>query len=331
MEGTKSRSTDRIDPAEVDLINCISKIQTRVTQTGSDVGSKRSGRSGVYRDVARFFVERVKFLDRDGWRILERCFEKYVRDTARKVVVLRHNEELKYLFLRYRHRFLRKELFMRLKRFELVFKNADRFRFGVFITLTMDPGSYSNLLEASRRISEAFNRFMSFLAKRVGFRPSYVSVLEPQNSGNPHLHVIIFGVRRLGDHFELTEFLKRHGFGEIHYEYVVVNRGGSWVWANKRPRGSDMTVQSYLKKYLKKVFWRDVNKLSYYFATGKRFFTHSRDLALPRNNIRSFEWYFYGVFYFDDLPDPLRDWINAYGYEFIPDGEEGWILRKPPG
>ncbi len=82
------------------------------------------------------------------------------------------------------------------------------------------------------RASKAFNRFMGFLSSKlaVGFRPDYLKSLEPQDFGNPHFHVVLFGVKRMMNNYELARRLREIGFGKIHYEYVIVKDGnGNWV------------------------------------------------------------------------------------------------------
>jgi len=56
---------------------------------------------------------------------------------------------------------------------------------------------------------------MSWLSKRLDFRPKYVRVIEFTRSGLIHYHVVLFGVWRLGDKkSELTPSLRRIGFGK---------------------------------------------------------------------------------------------------------------------
>jgi len=91
---------------------------------------------------------------------------------------------------------------------------------------------------------------MSCLTKLFGFRPPYASVLEAQNSGNPHYHVVLFGISRIMDHYKLTKVLEKIGFGPIHFEYKIVKENGKWVWAKSKPKGMSKDVQDYLVKYL---------------------------------------------------------------------------------
>ena len=206
---------------------------------------------------ARRILESKKNLKPEDWEELYDCFNEYTEDASNRVIVLKLFDEEEFLFLRYQHRFKKKRLKKVLKRFNEAWKKASsEHNVGVFITLTMDPSTYSNLMEALVKSSEAFNRFMSYLRKFFGFRPLYIKVLEAQDSGNPHFHVVLFGVERIMDHYELTEVLERLGFGQIHYEYKIIkDKSGKWVWANPKVRRTmRRDVQDYLKKYLTESF-----------------------------------------------------------------------------
>lgn len=180
---------------------------------------------------------------------------------------------------------------------------------------------------------------MSFLRRRIGFRPPYVSVLEFQDSGNPHLHVVLFGISRIMDHYELTEYLKKIGFGEIHFEYQVVNRKGKWVWKNPKKKPSKLRndgVGDYLKKYIRKVFDYESDssgyghsdsrsirdylgkmKVSLYFATDKRFFTYSRSLYRPVYLPKEYGWIYVGCYNVYELPD----WVyHRLSYSYYGEG-----------
>jgi len=248
-------------------------------------------------------------LDRGDWEDLYFLLSRYIDDVSRKVIVLKHVEMDSFRFLRYRHRFLKRELKKVLDRYNRVFDNASRsYDEGVFLTLTMNPSCYSNLYQASQRISECLNRFLSFLSKRYGKRLDYISVLEPQDSGNPHLHVIVFGIPRIEDHRKLTHILVKQRFGYIHYEYGIrKDENGNWVWRNpaNKPKTNTMDVKAYLRKYLTKVFHRALSdspqghgqglrlsdyKLAFYFASNNRFFTCSRALMVKHEKFTGSLW-----------------------------------------
>jgi len=304
----------------VDLIFYARKIQTR----------KTPGRINWYRLAAlKYVIHRRKITESD-WGVLYDLFLGYLEDTECRVLVFKDPNGEIYI-KPYSHRFQPSYLKRVKRKLREAFQNASVYREGVFLTLTMDPKSYSSIYEASRLVSVSWNRFMSWLRKRVGFRPEYVAVLEWQDSGNPHLHVVLFGVSRIEDHWRLTEYLKGIGFGEIHWEYQIVNNGGSWVWRNPKakPRdsGSSNSVDSYLMKYLSKVFYGSskgapkgatssidisVMKISLYFATNKRFFTYSRRLCRLVYYRVSVGWVFIGSYDIYDLPEWLESYLNDY-------------------
>ena len=64
----------------------------------------------------------------------------------------------------------------------------------IYTTLTTKPTHFDNLMESIEEINKNWNRLMSWLQtdSRLGYRPEYVKVLEFQESGNPHLHAILF-------------------------------------------------------------------------------------------------------------------------------------------
>jgi len=298
-----------------------------------------------YRFEASGLLMRKHELSSEDWRELDYFLHSYVDDVSGRVIVLKHCEMDRFRFLRYRHRFLKRELERILKRYDLVFENAGKlYDEAVFLTLTMNPSTYSNLYQASRRISESFNRFMSYLARLLGFRPLYIAVFEPMDSGNPHLHVIIFGISRIMEHFELTEILVKHGFGIIHYEYAIKKtKDGNWVWRNRanKPKTKTMDVKAYLKKYLVKVFHRALSdkpwkqslsisdyKLAYYFASNKRFFTCSRALMVKSHKEYSGLWVFIGSWYWLNVPNWILEFANV---TLAPSTEFVWRLEALDG
>jgi len=273
----------------------------------------------------------------------------YIDDVGSRVIVLYNGRLDRFKFLRYTHRFLKHRLREKLRAYDRVWDNASKkHNVGVFLTLTMAPKTYPNLYEASRRISEALNRLLSFLARRLGRRPEYIAVFEPQNSGNPHLHVVIFGVGRIEDHFRLTPILVGHGFGFVHFEYKIIKKNGKWVWANPRfkPKACRTTdVQVYLRKYLSKTFnsikkssnsaWKqklDLSsfKLAFYFASNKRFFTCSRSLMVKLNHRSSSGyWVYIGSFYWLEVPDFILLYARV---TLVPlDNEFVWRLEALDG
>ena len=276
-------------------------------------------------EVRRFAVEslllkKIEF-SVDDWRFLNLLFDSYLDDVERKVIVLK-SVDGSFLLLPYKHRF--KYLRKYIKRYDDLWSFfSSKFSVGVFMTFTVDPSRYKNLWEVSRNVPKAFNRFKSWLKKRLG-NPYHIAVYEFQDNGRLHLHVVFFGISRIGDKFtEITPELMRIGFGKINYLYRIVNRGGGWIWVNEKPKDAKTGPQDYLRKYLVKSLVSNVSngggsddvgkglavyKLSMYWASGKRFFSYSSRIRINRNRKvekvdREIRYEFVGVFYVLDLPD----------------------------
>lgn len=337
----------------VDLIKVILvKFKQTVKLGKRKRGRRRKRGRPVFKHPLRFeaagLLMRRRRLEPGDWELLYELFMGYIDDVGGRVIVL-YNERLnRFKFLRYTHRFLKHQLKEKLRAYDRAWDNASkRHNVGVFLTLTMDPSRYPNLFEASQSISEALNRLLSFLARRLGRRPEYIAVFEPQNSGNPHLHVVIFGVGRIEDHFRLTKILVGHGFGYVHWEYKIVKKGSSWVWANRRFKPKNcrtLDVRVYLRKYLSKTFssvkkagsesWKQkldlsIFKLAFYFASNKRFFTCSRAFMVKRVRVPSLGWVYIGSFYWLEVPDFILLYARV---TLVPlDNEFVWRLEALDG
>ena len=302
----------------VDLIFYARKTQTRKTPLTRK-------RLNEWKYTAKKYVSHKHTLQHEDWEYLYGLFREYIEDTKDRVLVFL-SPDRKIALKPYSHRFQVKYLRNVDKKFDRIFANASKkYRTGVFITLTLDPKKFRTLDEAVKITSKAWNRFMSYLRKKFGFRPPYIRVLEFQNKGYPHLHVVIFGVDRIMDHYELTEYLKRIGFGEIHFEYQIVNRNGNWTWKNPKKKPTKMHnlgVNAYLKKYIKKVFYSSKSggdsiesmKISLYFALDTRFFTYSRSLYKPVKILYSIEygWVYIGSYRITELPDWIYNRLLSY-------------------
>jgi hypothetical protein len=135
---------------------------------------------------------------RQKWH-LQKPFEDYVNRTNDLRIILEaidDDTDPEYLSLPYATRFTDDS---RVKKQHSVLNSsleaaADDHETAMFGTLTTDPKHFDNLFEAITSISDSWNRFMSWLStdSRLGYRPEYCKVLEFQESGNPHIHFIIF-------------------------------------------------------------------------------------------------------------------------------------------
>lgn len=323
---------------EVDLI-----LRTRVSQTQSRQSRpvRVSPRTNSFRREALRLLASANMLDSELWRTLNRLFNAYLTDVSHRAILLKKVDDDEWLFLPYKVRFSERGLRKALSRFNEVFSKGCRFSYGVWLTLTVDPKRYSNLVVMRYELQRAWNRFMSFLSKRLGFRPKCLRVIEFTKSGLIHYHVVLFGVWRLGDkRSELTPYLESIGFGKVSFLYQIVNRGGVWVpkklveveESSCDGGGLPSNLRSYLSKYVSKVF-RDldngvdedrVNPIVLYWALNTRFFTYSMDLAPePEVVVRTYEWEFWGSSYVVNpylLPYHSLDppWELAVPYTFPP-------------
>lgn len=130
---------------------------------------------------------------------LRQAFEDYLsRINDLRIILQAEDPEIspEYLSLPYRTRFndegrVRKQWAVMDSMIE---KAGEWYDTAAFTTLTTKPSHFDNLYEAIAEINTNFNRLMSWLQtdSRLGYRPDYLKVLEFQDSGNPHLHVIFF-------------------------------------------------------------------------------------------------------------------------------------------
>jgi hypothetical protein len=137
--------------------------------------------------------------ENEKWH-LRTAFEDYVKRINNLRIILRAEEEEQsgpeYLNMKYRTRFndsgrVNKQFSIMNKALQGAAKDHET---AVFVTLTTQPSHFDNLYESISSINKNWNRFMSWLStdSRLGYRPEYCKVLEFQESGNPHLHAILF-------------------------------------------------------------------------------------------------------------------------------------------
>lgn len=187
---------------------------------------------------------------------------------------------------------------------------------GVYLTLTTDPSMHDNLWAANRHCSPAWNRYMSYLRKKFGFRPRYIRVTEYQENGLIHLHVVLFGIDP--DDKTLQNILKyqsaddwaRCGQGRVTKAIPIhLDTEGLWQWTGKRPEDARQgeSVTDYLKKYLKKSVFNPQD-LYLYWAINSRFFSCSRVFspAAPPKSSAPPLWDYVGVTPDGEIPDWLR-------------------------
>lgn len=264
-------------------------------------------------------LKAAPILDTSTMEKIQDEFGYYLHDVDDKLIILRMKEEIAarspsgqhYLYIPYQTRFNSAEMQLEtLSRYDHVWTEATfRFKRGVHLMLTTDPKRFKNLYEANRHFSIAFNRFISYLQKKLGFRPKYLSSYEYTKSGLMHVHCIIFGIPYLLPHGIITQEWERCGQGSYNYIYSLINDKGAWHYARQKPADLEkgQTAETYLRKHLDKGF-QDVSLLYLYWAHNKRFFTHSRCLYTAEDLGSLFPgvYEFLMTAYSYDLPDTLQ-------------------------
>ena len=112
-------------------------------------------------------------------------------------------------------------------------QSAEELRLRYFLTLTLDPSKLTEVEDQVRYLRSVFNKFRTYLRRKFGESPKYISVLEFNGKGVPHLHVLI-------DRYIEQHWISRtwDGLG-----------GGRIVWIR---RAEIKSVSRYLSKYLTK-------------------------------------------------------------------------------
>ncbi|MFA5407723.1 MAG: hypothetical protein WC343_03015 [Bacilli bacterium] len=265
----------------------------------------------------------------------EVLYRKYLQEIDGKKIMLvprgesRNPDPSRVKLIPYRTRFndpgrRRRQL----DRYDYAWQAAEEdegYRAGVYLTLTTDPAMHQNLWAANRHCSPAWNRYISYLRKKFGFRPRYIRVTEYQENGLIHLHVVLFGIDP--DDKELQNILKyqsaddwaRCGQGRVTKAIPIhLDAEGLWQWTGKRPEDARQgeSVTDYLKKYLKKSVFNPQD-LYLYWAINSRFFSCSRVFspAAPPKPDTPPLWDYVGI-----TPDgAIPDWLRYLSERRIPD------------
>jgi len=243
-------------------------------------------------EAIKYCLER-KQLTYSDYESLLSYYEIYLEWIDDRYIVLRRTEDAPpdvppFLLIRYKTRFNDpSRILENVEKYEKIFENAGKaYKKAVFLTLTTDPKRHKSIYHSWKFFSKNFNRFMSWLRKKLGFRPPYVAVYEFTKSGLMHVHVIFFGLSYLAHKYTITEAWKRTGQGEITYIYALKNEKGKFVWSRGKPKDckSSKTAEDYLKKYLMKGM-NNPKALVFYWVSNKRFFTYSRSLLIGEKKV----------------------------------------------
>jgi hypothetical protein len=265
---------------------------------------------------AMSLLQKCKVLDERKRGYLHSYFFDYLIEVGRKVLVFEDLETGEWLVKPYRHRFLDSELKKKRRQFSQIWDAlSSGAKEGVFLTITHDPKDVVNLLSHYKTANLKFNRFMSWVTKKLGFRPNYLKVVEFHESGLVHFHVILFGIKRLADKFtQITPELEKIGFGKISFLYSIRKiENGDWVWVKSPKDAKRRNPKGYLMKYLAKSTSNYQKDLALFFASNLRFFSFSyRVLKKDFSFVVEVRYIFIGSFHVLELPDFLVDEVQKF-------------------
>jgi len=148
--------------------------------------------------------------------------KKYKTRTTDKVIVLGNdlNEEIIKIpyFTRFSEDYEKMVKKKFIKEIEPILRTYKVFH---FLTITVDPKQHLSIGGAKDFIRKLENKIMTRLRKRFGDRIFYISVMEHQKNGYPHLHILIAGLSWIpNDWLRLTEELKDPHINIIKQEYL---------------------------------------------------------------------------------------------------------------
>lgn len=187
-------------------------------------------------------------------------------------------------------------------------KSLQLFKEGVFLTLTSDPNQHKSLWHCNRNFAGAWNRFLSFLTKRIGTRPKYMVAFEyTKKTGLLHAHILFFGIKWLLPHREITKVWEHCGQGSVNWIYGITNTNNGWHWKRGRPTNcQEKTATDYLKKYLKKAMFSNTDQ-ELFWCTNKRFNSSSRlfTIKADEKSYGAIQWKFIGSWNILSMPENI--------------------------
>ena len=158
----------------------------------------------------------------------------YVLDITNKVLVLINHQKKDIKYLPYLTRFERDYG----KRIARKWKKIS-YREGIFLTLTLDPKRFFSFSQAYTALLWGWNKISTAMRKKFPQIIGYARVVELQESGNPHLHVLIFGADFIAIEWIRKLWEEKYGLGtQINVKKIENEKGAI----------------RYLLKYLLKAF-----------------------------------------------------------------------------
>jgi len=153
----------------------------------------------------------------------------------------------------------------------------------VHIVLTVDREM--SIYESIKALRINWNKLRALLKKRLKRNYPFITVLEPQKSGYPHLHILLFTPKFVIKKGTLSRWCNEHGLGRI----VYMKR----YWANGGFRKKPIFyLIKYLGKQYKKEEWT-ANELVFYacvWYSKTKTYTLSRNFSFKNRNKKHRNW-----------------------------------------
>jgi len=193
-------------------------------------------------------VESLDYQDAYGQKgLIESLAHSYVSDIEGRKVLVNNEREGKLLVLPYLTRFDSYYYDDKLKALKALRK--ENITGGVFLTLTIDPSRFHSFKSAYRALMEGFAKLMDLYRYRLkpnGKEIIIARMLQFQDNGMPHLHVIFGGIKWLEEWETLKErWDKKYDIGS----HVDVRR----IWDR-------YNAVSYVIRYIKRSYLKDPDK-----------------------------------------------------------------------
>ena len=215
----------------------------------------------------------------------EKTFLRYIWkiESEHRYLVLQNKEdpdlqEMKLLLTRY-HKSYCEKIKSRMSWLAHAYGNQS----AVFLTLTLDPKKFGgDKFVMWDTVTKEVDRFMK--AVRMHFKragrvfPKYLWAIEGQKNGNPHIHIVFFGARRLLDWRELLRYWDNGA-----------------IYINKTSEGQKIRYPiNYITSYITKTFgntnYDNIRTQSLIWLFNHHSFNRSHGLIIPLNPKGCGDW-----------------------------------------